>query len=202
MKIFVIKSDHSDVPLAEIRTDGRVLDFVVDNTDGKLPELFQNSYQRMIQVVQKSSHMQIEQPKKATVNLLRYVMDNGDVVEITSDGHTCMLNGDLIDQDTKDALFAAVKRGDIKVARKTDVQEALPIMPTPQPVEQPPLKPANVGISSGVLDMVNKQQAEQARNSKLASKKYDQDIENARLHQAEDKDWTRKMMYWLKYGDE
>jgi hypothetical protein len=202
MKIFVIKSDYSDVPLAEIRTDGRVLDFVVDNTNGKLPDLFQNSYQRMIQVVQKSSHLTIEQPKKATVNLLRYVMDNGDVVEITSDGHTCMLNGDLIDQETKDALFAAIKRGDIKVARKTDIQEALPIVSTPPLAEQAPAKPVNVSLSSGVLDMINKQQAERERNQKLASKKYDQDIENARLHQAEDKEWTRKMMYWLKYGDE
>lgn len=200
IKIVVIKSDHSEVPLAEIRTDGRALDFVVDNTDGKLPELFQNSYQRMNEVVGKSSHMQIEEPKKPTVNLLRYVMNNGDVVEITTDGHTCLLNGDLIDEDTKNALFAAVKRGEIKVSRKTDIQQALPIMPSTQPPED--IKPVKTGLSPALMDMVQKQQQEADLNKKMASKKYDQDIEDAQLHEAEDADWTRKMMYWLKYGDE
>lgn len=202
MKIFVVKSDYAETPLAEIRTDGRVLDFVVDNTNGKLPKMFQNSYQKMIEAVDKSSHMTLEQPKKATVNLLRYLMDNGDVVEITSDGHTCMLNGDIVDQDTKDALFAAVKRGEIKVSRKTPIQEALPILPTQQAPEQEPAKPTKVTMSSGVTDMIKKQQAEADKNRQLASKKYDQDIENAKLHESEDKDWTRKMMYFLKYGDD
>ncbi len=202
MKIFVVKSDYSEVPLAEIRTDGRVLDFVVDNSHGKLPALFQNSYQKMIQATQKSSHLTLEQPKKATVNLLRYVMDNGDVVEITSDGHTCMLNGDIIDQDTKDALFAAVKRGELKVARKTPIQQALPLLPTQEAPEQEPAKPTEVKMSGGVMDMIKKQQADADKNQKLASKKYDQDIENAKLHAAEDKDWTRRMMYFLKYGDQ
>lgn len=202
IKIVVIKSDHSEVPLAEIRTDGRVLDFVVDNTNGKLPGLFQNSFQRMNEIVQKSSHLQMEEPKKQTVNLLRYVMDNGDVIEITSDGHTCMLNGDMVDEDTKNALFAAVKRGELKVARKTPIQEALPIMPTPPAPDQEPSKPTKVTMSPGVTGMIKKQQAEADRNKQLASKKYDQDIENAKLHEADDKDWSRSMLYWLKYGDD
>lgn len=200
IKIVVIKSDHSEVPLAEIRTDGRVLDFVVDNTDGQLPELFQNSYERMQQVVGKSSHMQMETPKKQTVNLLRYVMNNGDVVEITTDGHTCLLNGDMIDEDTKNALFAAVKRGEIKVSRKTDIQQALPIMPTPEPPQE--AAPVKTGINPELRDTIKKEQAEADKNKQMATRQYDAEIENAQLHEAEDADWTRKMMYWLKYGDE
>jgi hypothetical protein len=199
MKIFVIKSEHSEVPLAEVRTDGRVLDFVVDNTHGKLPELFQNSYEKMIQVVQKSSYMTLEQPKKATVNLLRYVLDNGDVVEITSDGHTALLNGNLLGQEEKDALFVAIKRGEIKVSRKTDIQQAVPVLPSAPPQVS---KPVKIQSDSAMMDMVKKEQAAADQAQKLASKKYDQDIEDAQLHEAEDKDWTRKMLYWLKYGDD
>lgn len=199
MKILVVKSDHSEVPLAEIRTDGRVLDFVVDNTNGKLPKLFQNSFERMNQVVQGSSHMSIEQPQKATVNLLRYVMNNGDVVEITSDGHTCLLNGNILSQQEKDALFAAVKRGEIKVTRKTDAQQAIPVIPSAPPQQQ---KPIDLKLNSGIMDMVDKDQQAADKAQRLASKQYDQQIEEAQIHEAEDKDWTRKMMYWLKYGDE
>ena len=89
MKVYVIKSDYSEVPLAEVRTDGDTVDFVVDNTNGKLPQMVQSSLPKLRMLCDNSSHMRLEEPKKATVNLLRYVMDNGDVVEITSDGHTC-----------------------------------------------------------------------------------------------------------------
>lgn len=199
MKIFVIKSSHSEVPLAEIRTDGRVLDFVVDNTNGKLPRLFQNNYETMIKIVSNSSHLDIEQPKQATVNLLRYLMDNGDVVEITSDGHTVILNGNLLGQPEKDALFAAFRRGEIKVSRKTDIQQALPIMSGGQPVQQQMPKPK---FTTGLMAKIEEDQASADRRTRLASRKYDEDIENAQLHAAEDKEWTRKLMYWLKYGDE
>lgn len=200
MKVIVIKSDHSEVPLAEVRTDGRVLDFVVDNTNGRLPKLFQNSYQHMQRIVSNSSHMTMEIPQKATVNLLRYVLDNGDVAEITSDGHTVLLNGTLLTPDEKDALFAAVKRGEIKVVRKTDVQQAIPIVNPPQ--EQQQQKLPQVKISASMMNMIQEDQKKASKAQEMASKKYDQQIEEAKLHQAEDKEWTRRLMYWLKYGDQ
>ncbi len=199
MKILVIKSDHSEVPLAEVRTDGNVLDFVVDNTQGRLPKLFKNSYQQMMKIINMSSHMTAEQPQKATVNLLRYVMNNGDVVEITSDGHTCMLNGTLLSQQEKDALFAAVKRGEIKVSRKTDIQQAIPLMPPPAPPEQTISKPR---LSPEITKMIQDDQEKQRQAEKMNSAAYDQQIEEAELHEAEDKEWTRRLMYWLKYGDQ
>ena len=87
MKVYVLKSDYSDVPLAEVRESGGIIDFVVDNTEGKLPARVGKSMQALQQYVNGSSHMRLEGATKATVNLLRYVMTNGDVVEITSDGH-------------------------------------------------------------------------------------------------------------------
>ena len=199
MKIFVINSDHSEVPLAEVRTDGRILEFVVDNTNGNLPRLFQNSYDTMVKVMNNSSHMTMEEPQKATVNLLRYVMDNGDVVEITTDGHTVLLNGTMIGQQEKDALFAAVKRGEIKVARKTDIQQAIPVIPSKGQAQE--IKPVKNTLSPEIMDMVKNDQDKIREAREMSSQLHDEEIENAQLHEAEDKDWTRAMMYWLKYGD-
>jgi hypothetical protein len=198
MKILVVKSDHSEIPLAEIRTDGRVLEFVVDNTNGKLPAMFQNNYQRMLQVVQRSSHMQIQSPTKATVNLLRYVMNNGDVVEITSDGHTVILNGNLLSQQEKDALFQAFSRGDIKVSRKTDIQQAIPVFPTQPKIQKPAEKRK---LDPVVMDKIKKKQAHDAAAQEMSGPDYDDEIENADFSGAEDADWCKNMSYWLKYGD-
>jgi hypothetical protein len=199
MKVIVITSDHSEVPLAELRTDGTLLDFVVDNTNGQLPKMFQNNYQRMVDVVRKSSHMKISQPDHATVNLLRYVMDNGDSVEITSDGHTVVLNGKLLDQDEKDALFNAVKRGELKVARKTDIQQAIPVLPSSQPSEQ--MKPINTKLSSSIMQSIQSDQDKREEAQRMSDSSHDEEIENADLHGAEDKEWVKQMMYWLKYDN-
>lgn len=198
MKVFVVKSDYSQIPLAEVRQEGDIIDFVVDNTSGNLPKQVGRSFQALLQHVQNSSHLSIEEPKKATVNLLRYVMNNGDVIELTSDGHTCILNGQLLSQEEKDALFNAVRRGDIKVARKTDVQAAIPVVPSSPP---PPKREVRGKISPTVLGMIEQQQKEEQKNKMLGSKDYDAEIDDADLDQAEDKDWTRDLMRWLKYGD-
>jgi len=198
MKVVVIKSDYSEIPLAEIRTDGDALDFVVDNTNGQLPKLFQNSYPKMQQVVGNSSHLTMSEPTKATVNLLRYVMDNGDVVEITSDGHTVILNGHLLPQEEKDALFNAFTRGEIKVARKTDVQQALPVVPANPP---PDFHSPKAKINDTVLGMVEKDQQKHDDDREMASREYDPAIDEANLSGAEDQDWTKELMRWLKYGE-
>jgi hypothetical protein len=197
MKIVVIKSDHSEVPLAEIRTDGQVLDFVVDNTDGQLPQLFQNSYERMTNIVGKSSHLQISEPEKATVNLLRYVMNNGDVVEITSDGHTVILNGSLLSIEEKNALFEAFRRGELRVSSKTDIQQAIPIMPTSPKITAPIEKQM---ISPAIMQVIRKDQQKKDQDMMLASKDFDQEIEDADLSGAEDAGWVKKLLYHLKYG--
>jgi hypothetical protein len=197
MKIFVIKSDHSEVPLAEVRTDGQRLEFVVDNTNGKLPAMFNNQYSRMMQIVTQSSHMQIESPKKATVNLLRYLMTNGDVVEITSDGHTVILNGNLLSQEEKDALFVAFQRGDIKVARQTPISQAVPVLPTKPKVEQSREKPK---YDPSVMRQIAASQAKEAQAKEMSGPDYDHEIEEADLSGAEDLQWTKSLMYWLKHG--
>ena len=198
MKIYVIKSDTSPIPLAEIRVVGDTLEFIVDNTQGALPTKLHNSFANLKKYLKGSSHLFLEEPKKATVNLLRYVMDNGDVVEITSDGHTVVLNGNILAEPEKNALFAAFKRGEIKVSRKTEVQDALPILPTPPPVQQPMIKPK---LDPEIMAMIKSDQDKRDDAAAMSSATYDHEIEQKSLHDAEDKEYVRKMLYFLKYGD-
>ena len=92
MQIYVVKSHVSSTPLAEVRTDGRRCEFLVDNTNGKLPKACANSFERLKQIVGTSSHLTLESAKNATIGLLRYIMTNGDIVEMTTDGKTALLN--------------------------------------------------------------------------------------------------------------
>lgn len=101
MKIYQITSDTTKIPLAEIRTDGNAVHFIVDNTDGMLPADVKNSFERLKQIVKTSHHLKIQEPELPTTNLLRYVLSDGNVVEITTDGKTCMLNGKIIDDKQK-----------------------------------------------------------------------------------------------------
>jgi hypothetical protein len=199
MKVFVVKSDYSEVPLVEVREEGGIIDFVVDNTSGRIPAKVGRSYQQLLQYVGKSSHLSIEEPKKATVNLLRYVMSNGDVVELTSDGHTCVLNGQLLSQEEKDALFDSFRRGEIKVARKTDVQEALPVLPSNR---LQPRREMKHEINPQVMDMIENDQRTKDKERMMASRQYDSEIDDAPLHEAEDKDWVKDFFRYLKYGDQ
>lgn len=196
MKVFVIKSYSAPQPLAEVRTDGRQVDFVVDNTDGRLPKMVGRNYSKLIQLMDTSSSMYMEAATSATAQLLRYVLDNGDVAEITTDGKTAMLNGTLLDENEKNVLFNSIRTGEIKVARKADRATPVPVLP--------PATKLRPNIPSSMdKDLVNemkksaKQQDEEERNS---SAEYDHQIEKADLRDADDPEYARDMMYRMKYG--
>src|SRR5271157_5333002 len=136
MKLFTITSEYSKAPLAEIRTDGRRLEFIVDNTAGMLPKMAQNSFQVLEHIVSQSSHLEMHEPVVPTVSLLRYILDNGDVVEVTADGKTALVNGRLLNPQEQKALFDSIKRKELKVTRRADMANAVPVMPTMHPVQE------------------------------------------------------------------
>ena len=198
MKILVVKSTYSDVPVAEIRTDGKVIDWIVDNTNGKLPQQTAGRLERLMQMVKKSSHLFIEEPKQATVGLHRYMLSTGDVVEVTTDGKTAVLNGRLLSAQERDALFAAVQRREVTVQRKADIEVPIPILgaqQTPPSLPKPP-----TGFNSMITDELKRQDQERRESEARSSAAYDEAIENADLRGAEDPTFVRELMYQLKYG--
>ena len=127
MKIYRLISDLTDIPLLEVRTDGNRIEVIVDNSNGKIPSEIGNTLQSLEDYANKSSHLSLEEPEEPTAHLLRYVLENGDVAEVTTDGKTCMLNGKLLTRAEKAAFFDALTSGKAKVARKADIQNPIPI---------------------------------------------------------------------------
>ena len=197
MRVLVIKSRNAEHVLAEIRTDNRQVDFTVDNTGGRLPKMIGRSYERLMNVLRNSSTLYADTPTTATAQLLRYVLDNGDVAEITTDGKTALLNGKLLDEQEKNVLFMSIRSGQIKVARKADMSAPIPVLP---PVTKLKQAPVSTGIDDGLLSEFKKMANDQEEKDSMSSEQYDYHIENADLSDAEDPDYVKHMLYSLKYG--
>lgn len=198
MKVYVIKSQNSETPLAEVRTDGNAVDFVVDNTEGMLPQQVAGSFTRLQAIVRTSHHLSMEEPKEATANLIRYVMNNGDVIEITTDGRTCMLNGKLIDDKAKNALFQAIRRGDLQVARKAD--EPVPVIPTPAPAMKQPETPEVGHRSKEVISMLADMRDRQRDLEENYTQIDDPSIDDKDYAYSDDPEFSKNLARRAKYG--
>jgi hypothetical protein len=125
-------------------------------------------------------------------------MDNGDVVEITTDGHTAILNGNLLSLEEKQALFAAIKSGELKVARKADMSAPIPVFPEEKRPEMKKVKPT---VSQDMLDAVDKFQNKITKMRSLSTKSYDYEIESQNYSGAEDSEYVKRMLYLMRYGE-
>ena len=196
MKVFVIKSVDNDVPLAEIRTDGNNIEFIVDNTGGKLPYTVQGSFERLHDILQGSSHLTMEEPKQATASLLQYLLSNGDVIQITTDGKTALLNGSLLTEQQKLAFFEALRAGQVKVSQKS--KEAIPVLPNmKQKMEPKQGRTINAQLVSKLQDKVSKKLS----MATSGSIDHDPEIEEADYANTEHESDIKDFWYWLKYGE-
>lgn len=148
VKIYAIYSEFSSEPLAVIRTDGGVVDFATDNTNGEITHGVlerdipkQQQFAALQAKIEDSSHLKlVEKIPDKPFYMLRYTLDNGDVVEVTADGASCFLNGEMLTNFEKNALFDALRTGALKVSSKTDPQNAIPFAPPSPKPEQPETK--------------------------------------------------------------
>lgn len=197
MQVFNLLSDHSDVPLASIRSVGGMFDIVVDNTDGKIMRLAGNSFQKLSDLVSRSSHLRLEPSNEPMPHVLRYLLNNGDVIEITSDGKTALVNGELLDEDEKAELFEAVKSGALAVDDKpTDAMPAQPVMPISEPK---PVEPPQAGLNPAIMSKMRQQSEQRAQERERSNANYDESIENANYN-TENPEYTKALAYNLKYG--
>ncbi|MGH7240979.1 MAG: hypothetical protein ACREGB_01645, partial [Candidatus Saccharimonadales bacterium] len=199
VKVYTIVSTMNDSQLAEIRTDGSAVEWVVDNTNGLLPSQVGKSFGKLKRMLSKSSHMSLTESPNPVIQMLRYVLNNGDTVEISTDGKTCMINSKLIDDKAKEALFMAIRKGTLKVVYKTDLSGAIPVMPSPKYQKFPEIKPPQMN-QEAVKFAQNEANAddEQAQDGTSG---YDSNIENVdTADNSQDPDMTKNMLYLLKYG--
>lgn len=197
MKIYVITSEMHSAPLAEIRTDGTRLEFIIDNTNGKLPRMFEGSFARARMITEKSSHLHMDEPTKPTVSILRYVLENGSVVEITNDGKTATLNGKILEEAEKAALFSAIRSGNLKVKTKADTHRPIPILPSIKTAAKPK-EPGT--IDTQLLKQIRQNQEENKKADEADSVDHDKRIEAMDFSGAHNPDTGKALMYALKYG--
>lgn len=197
MQLFVITSTYSDIPLAEIRTDSKVMEFVVDNTNGKLPSFLGNDYQKLLKIIQKSHHLKLSHPKEMTVGLLRYTLENGDIVETTTDGKTALLNGSLLNEQEKSALFYAISNGHLKVKQKADLNKPIPVLPKIEVSDKKEQDEKNKDFFESLKKVREKTQ----HDNSFDSSSYDHKIEGMDFSYAHNPAMIKDLMYMLKYGN-
>ena len=196
MQLFTIISSYSDIPLAELRTDGRNIEFTTDNTGGKLPAFLGNDYQRLVKIVNKSHHLRLSRPKDITIGLLRYVLENGDIVETTSDGKTALLNGSILKEQEKEALFYAISNGQLRVKQKADISKPIPVLPK---VDIPSKKKQEKNNEDFLKSLQQVREKKQYDDS-FDSHEFDHKIEDTDFSYAHNPAMIKDLMYLLKYG--
>ena len=199
LQIWVVKSDRSEAPLAEIRTDGKNLEFMADNTNGRLPKLVQKSFDKLRALVNRSSHLMLEQHDKPIANLLSFVLSNGDIAEITTDGRTCMLNGTLLSDEEKEALFQAIQSGEISVSRKADSRPE-PVFPMPISAPKLALPKIKPPIDQNMVQSFEDRRKQEEKARQQATHNYDPLIEKMNFSDMISPELTKQLAYGLIHG--
>lgn len=201
MRVYQIKSTLSPAVLAEIRVEGDSMEFIVDNTEGVLPRQASGSFKALKSIVDRSSHMEMVSPDAPAAHLVRYTLSSGDVAEITTDGLTCIVNGKILSESEKLALFNAIRSKKISVARRDTIERPVPVPPAKDerlelPKKKPAIDPSMVAEIQAHFDKLDQW-------DKIASKDYDPHIENTKFEEwsPENRRFMRKLMYAMKYGE-
>lgn len=198
MEILVITSKYHKQPLAEIRTDGSNIEWIFDATDGKLNDMAQGDINRLKEVIGKSSYLDIHSPEDSSVGMLRYMMENGDIVEVTTDGKTAILNGMILDDQKKKTLMQLINSGKLKVKTRARLEDPVTV------AVAAPIRPDERKRSKYeqlmTKEIEKNQQEEEARES-LNSKDRDYDIESMDFSELPNPEFGRQLMYLLKYGE-
>lgn len=203
MKVYIITSRTSKTPLIEFRTDGNAIDITVDNTEGKFPSMVGTSFAKVKALVEKSSNLDMSEPSEPAAHLLRYLLENGDVIEITTDGRTAILNGRLLEEAEKNAIFAAIRSGELKVSRRADTAQPIPVVPSAPKEDQSYKLIERQPLDRSLIAMAREQNEAVAEMQAQASRANDDMIEKmdlSDLDTPDDEAMTRGMLYYVRHG--
>lgn len=198
IELYVIKSMHSSAPLAEIRTDSKNIDWILDNTNGKLAQSCGGDFAKLKSIIDKSSHMSMETPTEATVGMLRYSLENGDIVEISTDGKTALLNGKIMPEEEKVGLMSAISSGKIKVKNKANLEKPMQVFPKRKAYKVPE-KPQTIKKES--LEAIQKHLDAKKSKDELNDRNHDSEINAVDFSGDEYPERGKQLLYLLKYGD-
>lgn len=196
--IKILQLLSSDKPIAEIRTDGRRYEVFDDRTNGLVEKFGNGDYTALLRRVARSSQLRLRTKQEGNPGVLRYMLDSGDVAEITTDGRTAILNGDILSEQQKNNLMSAIANGTVTVTHKQQLAKPSPIGETIKAPAGPP------NLTSG--DRRERQAEFSAGAQKAKAQKanynhnYDPSIDNMSTEGLEWPKHVQHMAYMLKYG--
>jgi len=198
MKILSIKSNFTDKTVAEIRVVKDQVQVVVDKTNGTIEKMFASGFSNGQNLINHSAALRLEPGDTKGVKVYRYLLTNGDMVQISTDGKTVALNGSLLDEEYKQRLLQALSSQQLKVAKKSGGVD-------PSVFYQP--KPVDMIEQEHRKMMHLKIQEQEAKIQELSdppvkrSKASDPVLDDFAEQQDHDHGFYKALAYKLHYGD-
>lgn len=203
METYIIKSTESKVIVAKIRTDGKRVQFILDNTKGELPKKAGDDFSKLQNFINQSSHLELQKDDLKNYSIIRYLLNNGDVVEVTNDLKTMFVNGTLLSDIEKQQLLNLLATNQLQVASQDG--SSLPISVALKQVQENSTTNTEIRRKPRLNPTYLKYMLEYVRNQdrldKMSNANYDYNIESQDYSDAEDPDFVKKMLYLFKYGD-
>lgn len=203
METYIIKSTESKVIVAKIRTDGKRVQFILDNTKGELPKKAGDDFSKLQNFINQSSHLELQKDDLKNYSIIRYLLNNGDVVEVTNDLKTMFVNGTLLSDIEKQQLLNLLATNQLQVASQDG--SSLPISVALKQVQENSTTNTEIRQKLRLNPTYLKYMLEYVRNQdrldKMSNANYDYNIESQDYSDAEDPDFVKKMLYLFKYGD-
>jgi len=203
METYIIKSTESKVIVAKIRTDGKRVQFILDNTKGELPKKAGDDFSKLQNFIHQSSHLELQKDDLKNYSIIRYLLNNGDVVEVTNDLKTMFVNGTLLSDIEKQQLLNLLATNQLQVASQDG--SSLPISVALKQVQENSTTNTEIRQKPRLNPTYLKYMLEYVRNQdrldKMSNANYDYNIESQDYSDAEDPDFVKKMLYLFKYGD-
>lgn len=177
LKIQTIVSSHSKVPVAQIRTDGRNIEWIVDNYD---LQSHHKDYPSLQAHITSSSDLQFKDDSGPVSNLRNFALSSGDTLSMTDDGNTALLNGRLLTPAQKAVLLKEIQEGRVKVSG-----EGASLSMLPKPKQEAPTE----DFDQSLRDMAAKKP-----EAKKGSVTYDPEFEEI------DGFFAKQVCYYNRYG--
>lgn len=192
----VLRSKYSEKPLAQIIVSGNKFDVTVDNSGGTL-DRFDHDLSALQSYVSGSSHLTLEQTTDAIPTFLRFLLNTGDVLEVTEDGRVALLNGEFLSPEEQLHLAAQIQSGAVQAKGEASKYQAVPQPPKFAPPPQiVPDSSRWIYLATGKAEARQKKRQEQDEQS---SKYYDDVIEGAKFDTI-DPEFTKNLAYGFQYN--
>lgn len=195
MKALLIKSSQTDEIMAEIRTDGHSCQFIMDKTNGKIPDLFAKGLTDGINKIDESDSLEIV--NNPNVKSHTYVLTNGDVIVITTDGKNACLNGKLLSPENFNKMHKLLAEGKLKVSKKANMDYPDELQGIARPVQSPIKDTRQERFENSLANF-----AQQKQKIGSFSNKYDPNIDQMDFPELDKNmhDMMKKIIYDAVYG--